>query len=187
MDKREVIDKAAFEIVVEKGYEKLTMKEVSRKTGLALKEIESIYSSKTELINSLLTSILTKKLDFLKSLNKSETTLQKKLINLLDHHFDYLATHPRIAELVIDKTMLSREHSLPAIDNFINEFPAELSKIIDRAVQNNEIRKVDTRLVASAMFHAIHGVTLKVKYDENYNYPQAKRELINLFCIGVKS
>lgn len=186
MDTRELVYNKVPGLLANKNISDLGLDDLAQTTGIN----DRIYQEFTDInqvVNFIIERELSQKLKLGQELIEMEGSLQKKLIHLLDYHFQYIQQHPEIANIIIEKSTLPRKDAPEAISDFQNKFPALLSQVIENAIQKGEIREVDPRLIASAIFHSIHGVTLKVKYDANYNYPQAKRELINLICIGINN
>ena len=57
--------------------------------------------------------------------------------------------------------------------------------MIKEAKEKSEIRNINAKLIANAIFQTIRGTAMLIVQNEEYNFEEAKRELINFFWLGV--
>jgi len=114
-------------------------------------------------------------------------TLQNKLILFFDYHFDFLKEYPNISEILIKTSMIEDDKRLEIIKSYMRNFKSTFSELIEAEIKKNKVRDVDPSIIASAILHATHGVTVRIKYDETYDYAKAKKELINFIYLGLNN
>jgi len=69
----------------------------------------------------------------------------------------------------------------------MENFKSTFTELIENEIKENKVRDVDPSIIASAILHATHGVTVRIKYDENYDYGKAKKELVNFIYLGLNN
>jgi TetR/AcrR family transcriptional regulator, fatty acid metabolism regulator protein len=184
MNNRKNIVLTFKKLLYKNDFDEINNEIIANKACLTLKEYNKYYDNKKEILNEIFGEILDDKLQLLKNLNNQDISLQNKLINFLNYHFEKIEDNFPVTKLLVKETMIPQS-SCNEVENFIEKAPLLLEKIIATALCKEEIRDVEPEIIANAIFHAIHGVTIKVIYDPEFQPPQAKKELINLLYIGI--
>ena len=83
--------------------------------------------------------------------------------------------------------MIEKNKDLKIIKSYMENFKSTFSELIQVEIKKQKIRNVDPDIIASAILHATHGVTVRIKYDDSYDYAKAKKELINFIYLGLNN
>lgn len=148
--------------------------------------ITDIFKDKNEIIRYLIETKLEEKIKLIKKMENKDTNLQNKLIFFFDSHFNFLKQYPMISDLLIKKSMSNQKNKLEIIKKYMDTLKSTFRKLIEKEIKTRSLRDVDPDIIANAILYTTHGVTIRIKYDESYNYAQAKKELINFIYFGLK-
>jgi len=165
-------------------FENITLEQINENNSLKTKDY---FTNKYEILNYILKDKLTEKIELINSLRDKKVSLQSKLIIFFDYHFDFLKDYPNISDILIKTSMSEDENKIEIISSYMKKFKETFSKLIVEEIKNNKIRNVNPEIIANAILHATHGVTVKIKYDDDYNYATAKKELINFIYLGLNN
>lgn len=182
MEKKEVISKEFINLFNKYSFEEINLDKLDENIEYKTKEV---FEDKYEILDYILRDKLNEKIELINNLKEKNIDLQNKLILFFDYHFDFLKTYPQISELLIKTSMIEDNKKLAIIKSYMKNFKATFSKLISAEINKKKIRDVDPEIIASAILHATHGVTLRIKYDKNYDYAKAKKELINFIYLGL--
>ncbi|MCF8008301.1 MAG: TetR/AcrR family transcriptional regulator [Halanaerobiales bacterium] len=178
------------DLIAEKFLDCLKKKEVSH---LKLNELQKyfdfnlrdIFKNKDEIIKYLIEEKLDEKIKLIKKMESKDTNLQNKLIFFFDSHFNFLKQYPIISDLLIKNSMSNQKNKIEIIKRYMDTLKSTFRKLIEKEIQTKSLRNVDPDIIANAILYTTHGVTIRIKYDESYNYAQAKKELINFIYFGL--
>ncbi|AGB41174.1 transcriptional regulator [Halobacteroides halobius DSM 5150] len=185
MDKKELIRNSAIKVIAAEGYHNTTVKMIAQKAEIAVGTIYNYFSNKGEILNYIFEVEFNKRIELLQQLKQKNISLKEKIMIFLDKHFADLKANSDTATVLIQESKLPRKHSLEAINNFMNKLPDLLAKIIDQAREKEEIRIVNSQLVANIIFHTIRGVATKVVKDNKLSFTEAKKELLDQIWFGL--
>lgn len=186
MDKKELIRQSAIKIIAREGYYNTTVSAIADEAEVAVGTIYNYFTDKREILNHIFEVEFDKRIKILQQLKKKDISLRKKLVTFLDRHFEHLSSNPETMSVLIQESRTPRKHKLTAIDNFMDRLPKILAGIIEKSKEKGEIRSVDSELIAQIIFHAIRGGVMKIADDEEHAFAETKKELINLFWIGLE-
>lgn len=186
MDKRELIRKNAIKVIAQEGYHNTKVQMIANQAGVAVGTVYNYFANKEELLNYIFEVEFDKRLRLLQSLKKDKLPFKEKLATFLEKHFIELESYPDTTAVLIQEGQLPQKHSLVAVSNFMDKLPELLAEMIDEAKEDEEIREVNSILVANAIFHGIRGMASKVAVDDSYSFVEAKEELIDLLWSGIQ-
>lgn len=184
MNKKEIIAEKFIDLFKENKFDKITLEQINKNSDI---QVNNLFNDKYEIIDYILRDKLEEKIKLINSLKDKDSPLQSKLIMFFDFHFDFLKEYPNIADLLIKTSMSEDDQKIQIIKSYMENFKETFSKLIIEEIKNNKIRDVNPEIIASAILHATHGVTLRIKYDENYDYATAKKELVNFIYLGLNN
>ncbi|SJZ30576.1 TetR/AcrR family transcriptional regulator [Selenihalanaerobacter shriftii] len=186
MTKQELIRKNAAKVIAQEGYHNTTVQMIADEAGVAVGTIYNYFGNKKEILNYIFKVEFKKRTKLLDRLNKEEISLKEKLRIFLDNHFTALQANPNEATVLVQESRLPSKYSLESVDNFINNLPQLLAKILNEAIDKGEIKAINPQLIANAIFHAIRGVAIQaVENQDDYDFEMAKEELFNFIWSGL--
>jgi TetR/AcrR family fatty acid metabolism transcriptional regulator len=184
MNKKELIANKFLELFDKNSFDEIDLKLMGKELNL---KINDYFNSKYDILEFVLKDKLKEKIKMIKSINDKDVNLQNKLIMFFDYHFDFLKNHPQISDLLIKTSMIEKNKELKIIKSYMENFKSTFSELIQEEIKKQKIRNVDPDIIASAILHATHGVTVRIKYDDSYDYAKAKKELINFIYLGLNN
>jgi hypothetical protein len=184
MDKKNRIAEEFITLFTKISFEQITLDLLEKNLDF---EVDKYFDDKYEILDYILRDKLEEKIALINSLKEKDINLQNKLIMFFDYHFNFLKKYPNISELLIKTSMIEDDKKSEIIKSYINNFKKTFSELIENEIQKNKVRNVDPTIIASAILHATHGVTVRIKYDEDYDCGKAKKELVNFIYLGLNN
>jgi TetR/AcrR family fatty acid metabolism transcriptional regulator len=185
MEKKELLRKEAINIFAQEGFHSTTVKMIAKEAGVAVGTVYNYFSNKNEVLNYIFEVEFNNKINLLENIKEKDIALRNKLVMFLNRHFTNLKDNPNLATVLIQESGMPRKYCLEAVNNFKNELPKIFAEMIDEAKAKGEIREVESKLIANAIFRTVRGIAITVVEDESYSFAEAKRELINFFWLGL--
>ena len=184
MNKKELIANKFLEEFDKNSFDEIDLRLIEKELNL---NINDYFNNKYDILEFVLKDKLKEKINKITSIKEKNITLQNKLIMFFDYHFDFLKDHPQISDLLIKTSMIEKNKELKIIKSYMENFKSTFSELIQEEIKKQKIRNVDPDIIASAILHATHGVTVRIKYDDSYDYAKAKKELINFIYLGLNN
>ena len=134
------IIEASLEIIKQGGIQKLTVKEIARHIGISEQAIYRHFSSKLEILTSIISyfnSNLKKHLDH-DLMSGSATERIKAVTNA---HLDYLQSHPAVAAVIFSEEIFQNETSLvQAVKNALLERLNTMASLLRDGQKSGEFK-----------------------------------------------
>lgn len=184
MEKKDIIAEEFISLFKEYSFEEISFAMINENLNV---KIEDYFNDKYEILDYVLRDKLQEKIELINSLKEKDISLQNKLIMFFDYHFDFLKECPNISEVLIKSSMLEDDEKLEIIKSYMKNFKSTFSQLIEDEIKKNKVRNVDSSIITSAILHATHGVTVRIKYDEDYDYAGVKKELVNFIYLGLNN
>lgn len=174
--RREDIIRAAEELFFERGYERVTMDEISRKAEYSKRTVYAYFQSKEQIFHgilfrafSTLNALINRELREKERLNGLE-----KLKLLGGVYINFIKSDPKYFELIA--TYNGSKSELPADDEFRRVSDAEgektfyfLLRLIQEGIQDKSIRQdIDVKRTAFVLYANIMGIANLVMNKEGY-------------------
>ncbi len=138
---KEIVD-TAIELIAEKGIQELTIKNLSKKIGIAESAIYRHFNSKLDILISIL-AMFKDNIDALNSqINSLDATPTLKLKAMLDQRFDHFAQNPTFASVVFSEELFRNDQRLSrAVFNIMQETQDAMIAIIAEGQSAGEFRQ----------------------------------------------
>ena len=184
MDKKDLIAEEFIGLFKNKSLNDIDIEMLDKRLDF---KVKNYFEDKYEILDYVIRDKLMEKIKLIKRLKEKDMSLQNKLILFFDYHFNFLKEYPNISEILINTSMIEDEQKLEIIKSYMRNFKSTFSELIADEIEKNKVRDVDPSIIASAILHATHGVTVRIKYDEDYDYAKAKKELVNFIYLGLNN
>ncbi|HHU61558.1 MAG: TetR/AcrR family transcriptional regulator [Bacillota bacterium] len=190
MAKKELIRETAISVMAELGYHESTTDRIAQEGGMAVGTIYNYFRNKEEILQYIFQVEFAKRKKAYEEELASEKPALEKLGSLLEKHFR------AIEENILVGKILVREHPKPGgseineITKFLEGVPTLIQTLLNKAMENGEIRSCDTELMSAAFFGAVQGMALKAVFTDDENKQKqilqnAPKELMLLFKQGL--
>ena len=171
-ERRNEILSAALEVFIEKGYNKASMDDIVRASGLSKGTLYWYFKNKEALFVDLIAFIGEQFMQFMNiTLTASEgLTASDTLRNIVAASVEYLMQEPRFTAMLTDMFLQAsqNEEKLQALTTFYENYIEVMEQIINQGIATGEFRPIEnTHDYASAMTGALDGVGLQIMLDFN--------------------
>jgi AcrR family transcriptional regulator len=177
-------------IIDNKGIQGLTIKNLSKAIGISEPGIYRHFTSKTEILLTMLDSFKETAIKLAKLLESHEASAPQKLDLLFSKLLEFLTETPAIVSVIFSEEIFKNEEVLKMkIVEILNFQSKTIEKIISDGQHNNELRKdIDNKSLALMAMGSLR--LLVKKWDmnsHNFNLTTEGKKLIdNLKKIFVK-
>ncbi|NLJ24925.1 MAG: TetR/AcrR family transcriptional regulator [Firmicutes bacterium] len=192
LDKKELIRKAAIQVISRQGYYYATTDQIAEEAGVAVGTIYNYFRSKEEILEHIFKVEVDKRFRYYEGLVNQNLPALEKLQRLLTMHFAEVLREPQVGQIMVRERLSPEDQQLPGIRGFLQGVPSRLQTILEEAVAKGEIRPCDTEIVAAALFGSIEAVVSKAVFAQDQNKQKeflqnAARELMDLYVRGLEN
>jgi TetR/AcrR family transcriptional regulator, cholesterol catabolism regulator len=155
--RRELIVRAAAEVIAEMGLERATLDAVGERVGLSKASLYYYVKSKEELLGHVIAHVLATQEEAMAALMRDGMTAEERLRAFCLGHLRSLFADPagRIAARVALSDIRDEPVRAP-----LRAYMARLEAILDDGVAEGTFRPVDWRIVRYSLFSALNAVVL---------------------------
>ena len=178
-DKKEVIRKAAVQVIAKHGFHEATTRMIARAAGTSIGTIYNYFESKEEILAYIVQVERSRRVAFLRGIAQADIAPREKLRRFLEMHFRQVAEDPDTVRMVMREFHFSEREELEPLRRYFREIPEILSRIVGEGLD------VDAaRLRGIAVFGAVHSFTLEMLISPDglrLSPESATESLIDLF------
>ncbi len=138
---REIVN-TAIELIAEKGIQELTIKNLSKKIGIAESAIYRHFDSKFDILLSIL-ELFNDNIEGLNArINQMQDGPTQKLKAMLEQRFEHFAQHPTFASVVFSEELFRHDQQLSnAVFRIMQKNQTAMLNIISEGQEKGEFRK----------------------------------------------
>ncbi len=149
---RSVIIGAAAELFGEKGYHGTSVRDISSEVGILAGSLYSHIESKQELLAEILRRYAIEAHETLTSLEHAPLSTREKLRGVFAVYFQMISKAPSQARVAVHDFRSLEPRELDASRRRRRETQDIVVRILGQGIERGEIRRVDPKLVATAVF-----------------------------------
>ena len=150
---REKIKEATFDMLAEKGYKDLTMRDIAKKAGAAVGQLTYYYKTKETLVHTVLDEILTGLVAELKNkVNKSEN----KIKTLVEYYGDCCNEEPELAKVLLN--FMTESLWTAEIKEKLTKYTMEVTQLIESVYIEEGLEKGQAIIKANFLMSSISGI-----------------------------
>ena len=159
---------AALEVIVNKGYEGSSMSDIVEKSKLSKGAIYWYYSSKKEVYLSLVNHWVHRYSPTLNLIIEDDKLASVQLKELFKYFISQYETDQKVFKAVaVFWSLASRDNDFKEkFDKVYLEFLALIEKIINKGVESNEFKNIDTRIAALSIMVNIESAIWFTLFDD---------------------
>lgn len=158
---RRLILKAARKLLIRKGGEGCTIKNIAIEAGTSPASVVVHFGSKTLLLEEALYSDIEKKLASLESSLPADTSLRERLIHIPNGFFAFYGRNRNLYRALLRSTIFEPAHETPRLTAQSGEYVRFLTGIVEEEKSKGVIRQdVETQIVAVSIFTLYLGVLI---------------------------
>lgn len=174
---REKIKEATFDMLAEKGYKDLTMRDIAKKAGAAVGQLTYYYRTKEKLVHTVLEEILT---GLVAELKTKVAKSQNKIDTLLEYYNDCCNEEPELAKVLLNFTTESLWNN--DIKELLTTYNINVISLIESIYVEQGLEKGEAIIKANFLMSSISGMMAQqILRGESLNANGAyKKILLNI-------
>jgi len=181
------IFRAAAKLFAEKGYNGVSMREISERTGLSKPTIYYYFGNKEGIYTSLVATSLNYNIEMFQDIQREKTTIKQKIIELVKLRFHQVLEYPELAKFFVD--LLTGSEKLPFLEQLMreaNDRRKMLADLIDEGIKNGEFGSNAKPELASEIFigSIMHFIQKQLNTSEVILTNELAEEIVELLFLG---
>jgi TetR/AcrR family fatty acid metabolism transcriptional regulator len=189
-DKKSAIREAATKVISRKGYFQTRPKDVAREAGISVGTIYNYFESKQEILVDIFSEEFSDRKDFYRELSRTNLPLIKQIEKILERHFSKLTNHKELMRVIIQERFKPGSKLGSKLNESYSEVIHYIEQLIEEALEKNQIRPCNPRIIASALFGSVESTIaagiLQEEKNEEEIFNLAPEELAEFFWNGLK-
>lgn len=155
--KKEIIRRAAVEVIAERGFHEATTRMIAERAGVAVGTLYNYFDAKEEIMAHIVIEERSRRLTFLRNLRETDLPAEEKLREFLRMHFAQVEEDPITVRTVLREFRFSEGEELQPLLEYFREIPRVISQIL-----GEEAGSGSGRLRGTALFGALQAFTLEM-------------------------
>ena len=184
-EKKEIIRRAAVEVIAERGFHEATTRMIAERAGVAVGTLYNYFHTKEEILAHIVTEERSRRLAFLQRVRETDATAETKLREFLRMHFAQVGEDPLTVRTVLREFRFSEREELQPLMDYFREIPRVIAQIL-----GEDTESPSGRLRGTALFGALQAFTLEMTIfpEEERPRPEDAIEcLVDLFIHSRRS
>ena len=186
--KKEIIRKAAIEVMAREGFYHATSDKIAAEAGISTGSIYYYFENKEEILAYIFQVEFEKRAHILKEIKKSSIHPLFKIKNMLEYHFEHVKEDDKVTKIILREKHLP--FSIPGGVKKLGGIPKFVQEILEEGKSSGQIRPCDTEVVSMAIFGIIESITgryilEKDEGKESNILEKALQEITNLLWEGL--
>ncbi|MFB6290741.1 MAG: TetR/AcrR family transcriptional regulator [Candidatus Bipolaricaulia bacterium] len=188
--KDSLIREAATQVISRQGYFQTSIDEIAKEAGISVGTIYNYFDNKQDILLDIFSKEFEDRKEFYEELSKKRMPLVEGIREILDRHFSQLDSHKELMQVIVQERFKPGSKLGKKLDKQYREVIKYVEELVNRALENGQIRDCDPKVVATALFGAVESVvaygTLQEEKAEKELFEKAPEELANFFWKGVR-
>ena len=184
--KRKIFE-ASMKLFAEKGYDATSIEEITATVGVAKGTLYYHFSSKEEIFNFLIEEgikLLQNSVDIKTSKHNNYIDKIKAIVLI---QIKIVAKYENIITILLSQFWGTKERNKKCQD-LVYQYIGQIEKIVQEGIEKGEIKKGDTRAIASEIYGLICSTLVYKKREiENMNIMQLYHEYENTVINGLRN
>ena len=185
--KKEVIVEAATHLFREKGFKAASMRDLAEAVGVEAASLYNHIQSKEELLQEICFKVANHFNNKVEEIENSDLTSIRKVASILSLHIQQMFHN---YEMVIVADREWRHLSDPYLSNYHNQrrsYRKRMAGIIEKGIEQKEIKQVDAPTVVLIMLHAVNGIESWHRSKEKISAKQLEENMVLIMIEGLKA
>lgn len=188
-ESRQKIFQAAFEAFAEKGFEKTSMDEIVKRSGLSKGTLYWHFTNKRELFLAAIQmpfQLIEIQLNAL--VEQEDTSAEDRLRTFFAQFSDYLEPNRNMIGLLVDAFFQSyqSQDARDILRDLYARYIGAVEQIIRQGIARGEFREVDTHMTAVVLMAGGDGVTIYMLLDPAWDVPAALNSMVEMVINSLK-
>ena len=150
---REKIKEATFDMLAEKGYKDLTMRDIAKKADAAVGQLTYYYRTKEKLVHTVLDEILT---GLVAELKNKVAKSSNKIKTLVEYYGDCCNEEPELAKVLLN--FMTESLWNEDLKELLLQYTIDVTNIIENIYINEGMEKGKAVIKANFLMSSISGL-----------------------------
>jgi AcrR family transcriptional regulator len=184
---RQIVE-AARNIMVTRGIEALTIREIAKEVGISEGDIYRHFASKKVILLFLIEDVEKTLMELVDRAVSEEREPIQGLENVLKAHLSYIEQRRGVSLLVVAETLRLADKDLrKRMFEVVNRYRARIEEILAQGMRSGHVRKnIDLGTAALTFFALIHAtVTLWALSDASFSLTERHKPLWESYLAGI--
>lgn len=186
ISRKDVIVKAAAMLFREKGYKAASMRDLAEKVGVEAASLYNHIRSKTELLHDICFNVANLYWEHMSEVESADISAIKKIETLLRFHIKQMIDN--FEEMYVGDREW-RHLTDPYLSNYRNQrrtYRKRFAAIIEKGIQQNEIKKIDAPTAVLIMLHAVSGIESWHRSKEKISGEALEENMVTIMIEGLR-
>lgn len=184
---KQTIRQKAQKLFRERGYAGVGLRELAKEAGIQAPSLYNHYKSKDDLLREICFDIAQQFFSAFDAAEKTEIKSVKKLKAVVKAHLAVIAANLDSAEVFFNEWVFLEEPNLSKFKKLRQEYEMKFRAIIDKGIRKGDFKKMNSKLVASAIFSALNAAYELYRSIEKMPQQQIAEDITDLLLKGLKS
>ena len=184
---KQIIRQKAQKLFRERGYAGVGLRELAKEAGIQAPSLYNHYKSKDDLLREICFDIAQQFFSAFDAAEKTEIKSVKKLKAVIKAHIGVIAANLDSAEVFFNEWVFLEEPNLSKFKKLQHEYEMKFRGIIDKGIRKGDFKKMNSRLVAFAIFSALNATYELYRCSEKISQQQIAEDITDLLLKGIKS
>jgi len=185
-NKKELIRVAAVKVIAREGFYNTKTSKIAEEAEIAVGTIYNYFNSKDEILEYIFEVEFEKRIEMLKNMKNTQSSIFEKLSIFIKKHFDEVRNNLDTAQILVREKEFPKSGDFSSILKYLNKIPVLLEEMLKEAINKGEIRNQDTSILAALIFGGLQGIVEKaLRTDSLELLDNADQEVLNLLKKGI--
>jgi AcrR family transcriptional regulator len=177
---------SAEKLFRQRGYAAIGMRELAKAVGIEAPSIYNHYKSKDELLSEICFDMAAQFFNAFDTAAATEEKLPKKLKAVIKAHIGVIAINISASEVFFNEWMFLEEPNLAKFKKQRHEYEMKFRDIIDKGIKKGEFKKMNSKLIAFAIFSALNATHELLASNEKLSQEEIAEGISDLLLKGIK-
>ncbi len=178
---------AAEKLFRQRGYAAIGMRELAKAVGIEAPSIYNHYKSKDELLSEICFDIAGQFYKAFDAAVTGEEKFPKKLRAGIKAHVGVIASNIEASEVFFNEWTFLEEPNLTKFKKSRYDYEIKFRDIIDKGIKKGDFKKMNSKLVAFAIFSALNATHDLYKSKEKLTTEDIAESISELLLKGLKA
>ncbi len=186
ISRKDVILKAAAALFRERGFKAASMRDLAEKVGVEAASLYNHIRSKTELLHDICFDVANIYWEHMNQIESANTHAIGKIEMLLRFHISQMLNN---FEEVYVGDREWRHLTDPYLSNYQNQrrsYRKRFAAIIEKGIQQNEIKQIDAPTAVLIMLHAVSGIESWHRSKQKISGESLEANMITIMIEGLR-
>lgn len=185
MTRKEEILQVSAELIREKGYVGLSMRDLAKTIGMRAASLYNHIPSKQTILAEIILHLAEDFTSQIQHVAVQPIPSLKKLKYIIEHHVDLSLHHPNKLALLNNEWMHLEGQSLTKFKTMRNQYEEQLRQIINQGKAQNELKQLHTELILFSLLSTLRNLNIWIKKRGAIPANQLKKELQEVLLNGI--